>query len=281
MTAERREAVGHLRAEHLLSERQACGAVRLSRSVYRYRGSPRDDSEVQFELSRLALEHPEYGFLKLYQKIRRRCGRRWNHKRVYRVYCEMKLNKRRKHKRRLPARNPDPLVVPERANECWSADFMSDALWDGRRFRTFNVVDDCNRQALHIEIDTNLPSQRVIRVLDQLKELRGLPAKIRFDNGPELTALAVADWAEANQVELEFIKPGRPMQNGFVERFNRTYREAVLDMYIFETLDQVRSQTEKWLDEYNNNRPHDSLGGLTPTEFLMRKTTENCNYEWR
>jgi len=172
----------------------------------------------------MAEKHPEMGFGKFFRMLRRE-GRSWNHKRVHRVYCAIRLNKRRKHKRRLPARNPEPLMVPVDANRCWSADFMSDALWDGRRFRTFNVVDDFNREALAIEIDTSLPSARVTRVLDRIAEWRGLPARLRFDNGPEFTAIAVADWAEQNQVELEFIKPGRPMQNGFVERFNRTYRK--------------------------------------------------------
>lgn len=281
MTSERREVVNEMKLYHGLSERQGCEAATLSRSVYRYEPKPIDDSEIRREVSRLAFEHPEYGFAKLH-KTMRRCGRRWNHKRVYRVYCEMKLNKRRKHKRRLPARNPAPLAVPEEANRCWSIDFMSDALWDGRRFRTFNVVDDFNREALAIEIDTSLPVARIIRVLDIVGEVRGLPARVRIDNGPEFTAAALADWAASNGVELEFIKPGRPMQNGFIERFNRSYREAVLDMYIFETLDQVREQTEKWLDSYNNERPHDSLGGMPPNEFMRaRINPENCNYDWR
>lgn len=141
---------------------------------------------------------------------------------------------------------------------------MNDALADGRRFRTFNVIDDHRREALAIEIDLNLGSQRVIRVLDRIAESRGLPRKLRLDNGPEFTSIAIADWAERNQVELEFIKPGRPMQNGFIERFNRTYREAVLDMYIFESLNQVRELTARWLDFYNGRRPHDSLGGSPP-----------------
>ena len=157
---------------------------------------------------------------------------------------------------------------------------MSDALSDGRRFRTFNVVDDYNREALGIEIDLSLPSQRVVRVLDRIATWRGFPAKLRFDNGPELIAVAVADWAEQNGVELEFIMPGKPMQNGFIERFNRTYREAVLDMYIFESLTEVRSQTEKWLEIYNHHRPHDSLGGMPPSEYLRKLNPDYSSLEW-
>lgn len=272
MTAEYREAVTQLKTEHEMSERRACSAVELSRTVYRYDPLPSRDLEIGEALQNLAAKHPEMGFGKFFCMLRR-TGKSWNHKRVHRVYCSLKLNKRRKHKRRLPARNPAPLAVPEAVNQCWSVDFMSDALWDGRRFRTFNVVDDYNREALGIEIDLSLPSRRVVRVLDRIAGTRGLPQKIRFDNGPEFTAVAVADWAEANGVELEFIKPGRPMQNGFIERFNRTYREAVLDMYIFESLNQVRQQTEKWLEIYNHHRPHDSLGGMPPSEYLSQNIT--------
>jgi len=237
--------------------------VRLARSVYRYRSSPRDDSEIQAALAKMTAKHPEFGFRKMFLTLRRR-GHTWNHKRVYRVYCAMNLNRRRKHKRRLPTRNPLPLAVPPAVNQMWSADFMSDALWDGRRFRTFNVIDDFNREALAVEVDTGISARRVVRILDQIANWRGFPKRLRFDNGPELTALAVADWATENNVELEFIKPGKPMQNGFIERFNRSFREAVLDMYIFESLEQVRTETEKWLGVYNQHRPHAALGNLSP-----------------
>ena len=280
MTAERREAVSYLKTGYKMSERRACLSIELSRTVYRYEPLPSRDFEIGEALERLAAKHPEMGFGKFFMMLRRE-GKGWNHKRVHRVYREMKLNKRRKHKRRLPARNPSPLAVPEAVNQCWSVDFMSDALWNGRRFRTFNVVDDYNREALAIEIDLSLPSRRVIRVLDRIAETRGLPQKIRFDNGPEFTAIAVAEWAEANGVELEFIKPGKPMQNGFIERFNRTYREAVLDMYIFETLNDVRRQTDAWLEIYNHHRPHDSLGGMPPSEYLTKHNPENSSLNWR
>lgn len=212
------------------------------------------------------------GFGKFYDLLRQK-GHRWNHKRVHRVYCAMKLNKRRKYKRRVPPRHPDPLSVPDGTNECWSADFMSDALNDGRRFRTFNLIDDHRRECLGVEVDLNLGSRRIIRVLDRIAEMRGLPQRLRLDNGPEFTSIAVAEWAEKNQVELEFIKPGRPMQNGYIERFNRTYRAAVLDKYIFESLDEVRRLTAEWIEFYNNHRPHDSLGGKPPRLDYLRETS--------
>lgn len=257
--------MGYLKSEHLLSERRACEAVSLSRRAFRYMPQARDDTALIDALSRLAREHPDLGFGKFFYLLRAE-GHEWNHKRVHRVYCGMGLNKRSKHKRRLPARYPEPLSVPAALNRCWSADFMSDALGDGRRFRTFNVIDDHRREVLAIEIDLNLGSRRVLRVLDRVAESRGLPERIRFDNGPEFTSIAVADWAEQNGVELEFIKPGRPMQNGFIERFNRTYRQAILDMYIFDSLDEVRELTSRWIDFYNHRRPHDSLGGTPPSE---------------
>ena len=262
-----------------MSERQACRAMDLRRSVYRYRPQPNRDGEIIKLLLELAHGRPEQGFGKLFKRLRR-LGHGWNHKRVYRVYCGLKLNKRRKGKRRLPTRNPAPLQVTQTMNECWSADFMSDALWDGPRFRTFNVVDDFNREALTIAIDFNLPAQRVVRELDQIAALRGYPLKLRTDNGPEFIAVALADWAEQHGVTLEFIKPGKPMQNGFIERFNRSYREAVLDMFVFQTLNEVREQTEKWLKEYNEERPHDSLGDMTPREYLLTPNPDFSTSGW-
>ena len=212
-----------------MSVRRACRAVALSRTVYVYRPQPNRDMEVIAALQELAERFPRYGFKKLFQMGRRR-GHPWNHKRVYRIYCGLGLNMRRKGKKRLPSRNPVPLAVPDQLNRRWSADFISDALWSGRRFRTFNVVDDFNREVLGIDIDMNLPGPRVRRYLDRIAAWRGYPEKLRVDNDPELTSLILAEWAEENGVELEFIQPGKPAQNAYIERFNRTYRNEVLDM---------------------------------------------------
>lgn len=221
--------------------------------------------------------YPAYGFSKLF-KMLRRWGHPWNHKRVYRLYCELKLNKRRRGKKRLPTRSPEPLAVPAMANQCWSMDFMSDSLFCSRRFRTFNVVDDFNREALAIEIDLNLPAPRVIRVLERLAAWRGYPDKLRMDNGPEFISAALAEWAEEHSIDLDFIQPGKPTQNSYVERFNRTYRDEVLNMYVFGTLTEVREVTEKWIKEYNEERPHDALNDLTPWEYLeQHKRLENSN----
>lgn len=219
-------------------------------------------------LLELTDHYPRYGFGKLFPILRRR-GHRWNHKRVHRIYCELNLNLRRRGKKRLPSRNPAPLSVPKDINQCWSADFMSDALWCGQRFRTFNLVDDYNREALTIEVARSLTAERVVSALDYVATWRGYPQKLRVDNGPELTGIKLATWAERNGVILEFIKPGRPMQNGFIERFNRTYRTEVLDMFVFKHLKEVQEITESWVKQYNEERPHESLGNLTPKEYLV------------
>ena len=251
-----------------MSIRKACKTVNLSRTVYRYQPDLERDQPVIDALLALVEQYPTRGFDKLFPMLRRQ-GHQWNHKKVYRVYCALKLNMRRKGKKRLPNRHPEPLSVPGSLNQCWSADFMSDALWHGQRFRTFNLVDDFNREVLAIEIDTGLPAQRVVRVMDRVASERGYPAKLRVDNGPELTSVHMVAWAETHGVELEFIQPGKPMQNGFVERFNRTYREEVLDMYVFNRLSEVRDITENWVYDYNWVRPHESLGDVPPAEYAM------------
>jgi putative transposase len=265
---------------HGASQRLACRVVGLSRTVYRYRPDTRRDDAVIAALQAVVERYPAYGFSKLF-KVLRRQGCTWNHKRVYRVYSLLNLNKRRRGKRRLPSRHPEPLAVPAMANQCWSMDFMSDSLFCGRRFRTFNVVDDFNREALAIEVDLSLPSLRVIRVLERIAAWRGYPKKLRMDNGPEFISVALAGWAEDQGIELEFIKPGRPMQNSYVERFNRTYRDEILNMYVFKTLTEVREITDNWIREYNEERPHDALGDLTPNEYLLANNPpENSNLPW-
>jgi putative transposase len=271
--------VDHARQVHGASLRMACRAVGISDSVYRYQPDPYRDEEVIAKLQEAVDRYPAYGFGKLF-KILKRWGHIWNHKRVYRVYCELNLNKRRRGKKRLPSRNPEPLSVPATINQCWSMDFMSDSLMCGRGFRTFNLVDDFNREALAIEIDLNLPALRIIRVLERAIAWRGYPDKLRMDNGPEFISAALAEWAENHGIQLEFIKPGKPTQNSYVERFNRTYRDEILNMYVFKSLQEVRELTENWIREYNEERPHDSLGDLTPWEYLAKhQQPETSNNE--
>ena len=195
----------------------------------------------------------------------------WNHKRIRRIYRELGLNLRVKRKKRLPSRNPQPLTQPKRPNQSWSLDFMSDSFAGGRPFRTLNILDDFNREVVWIEVDTSLPAERVIRVLETAAIGRGLPEQIRMDNGPELISRALSGWAAEKGVRLVHIQPGKPSQNAYIERFNRTFREDILDAYIFHTLDEVRELAESWIEQYNAIRPHEALQGLSPYQFAAAR----------
>lgn len=182
----------------------------------------------------------------------------------------MALHLKKKPKKRLPARAALALVAPVQANQTWSLDFMSDSLANGRTFRTLNVIDDFNREALWIEVDTSLPAERVVRVLEILLLERTAPQSIRMDNGPELISQRLESWAKDQHIQLLHIQPGKPAQNAYIERFNRTYREDVLDAYLFDELEEVRLITERWLEDYNTIRPHEALRGLPPRQFVLQ-----------
>lgn len=255
-----------MQREHGLSERQACRLLNLSRSVYRYQAKKADDHILADALLSLAQRQPRWGMGKMAAYFKRQ-GQPWNRKRIHRIYRHLALNLRVKPKKRLPTRTLRPLVVPAMANHNWSLDFMTDSLTTGRAFRTLNIIDDFNREALWIEVDTSLPAERVIRVLDRLCSWRGHPVQIRLDNGPEFIAHKLSQWATEHQVELAHIQPGKPAQNAYIERFNRTFREDVLDAYLFNSLDEVREIVEPWLEDYNAIRPHAALQGLSPNQY--------------
>jgi putative transposase len=255
--------------ERALSERQACRTVNLNRCTYRYPIRKSEDLEIVQELRQLAERQPRWGCGKMTQYLRHQ-GHPWNHKRIHRVYRELALNLHRKPKKRLPTRVAQPLVVPAQSNQTWSMDFMSDSLSNGRTFRTLNVIDDFNREALAIEVDTSLPAERVVEVLERLLFERAAPKYIRVDNGPELISRRLESWAEERHIVLIHIEPGKPAQNAYIERFNRTYREEVLDAYLFDNLEEVRIITENWLEEYNTIRPHQALQGLSPRQYVIQ-----------
>ena len=256
----------YLKETFQVSLGRACDVMDLSRSVYYYQ-SKKDDHAVIGKLQGLAEKRPTEGFWKMYFRIRKE-GLMWNHKRIHRVYKLLKLNMKRKGKRRLPARILQPLEAVDHINASWSMDFMTDALLSGRKFRTLNLMDDYNREALAIEVDTSLPAQRVIRVLDQITEWRGKPKSIRVDNGPEFISTALGLWSEERGISLQFIQPGKPTQNAYIERFNGSFRRDVLDAYLFEDIQQVRILAEEWMEDYNHHRPHDALNGRSPADML-------------
>jgi len=263
--------------EHQLSVRKSCFCIGFSRAAYYRIPKGRNDSEVIEAINRVIEKHARWGFWKTFKSLRRQ-GYGWNHKRVYRVYCNLNLNQKRRAKKRIPLRDPKPLSVPEHPNQVWSADFMSDSLYVGKRFRTFNVIDDFNREILAIEIDTSLTGKRLIRVFERLQEERGLPDILRVDNGPEFLSNDFVSWVESVGMTICYIQPGEPNQNAYIERFNRTYRNEVLDLYLFNSLEEVRETTYWWMISYNEQRPHDSLQDLTPIEYLEQKM-ENSTFD--
>ncbi|OJW54513.1 MAG: transposase [Sphingobacteriales bacterium 50-39] len=238
----------------------------MPRSTYEYKAIPKDDGPVQEALTALTDKHVDIGFWQSYYRLRNR-GFMWNHKRIYRVYIQMRLNIRRRAKRRLPARIREALFIPEGPNEVWSIDFMSDALVDGRKFRVLNVIDDFNRESLAIEVDTSLPARRVIRVLERIIARRGKPTCIRTDNGPEFISHLLQEWCESNRIRLVYIQPGKPTQNAYIERKNGTMRRGLLNAYLFYSLAEVRLMAEEWQLDYNTERPHKSLGYLSPVKY--------------
>jgi putative transposase len=256
-----------LKKSYQVSLGRACRLVNLSRSVYYYK-SHRDDDAVIHKLQGLAEKRPTEGFWKMYFRIRKE-GLRWNHKRLHRVYKLLKLNMKRKGKRRLPSRILQPLEEVNRINASWSMDFMSDALLSGRKFRVLNLIDDYNREALAIEVDTSFRAERLVRILVQIIKWRGKPQRIRVDNGPEFISTRLGLWCEEHQINLQFIQPGKPSQNAYIERFNGSFRRDVLDAYLFETLSQVRILAEEWMNDYNYDRPHDALNGRSPADMLV------------
>ena len=254
---------------HDTSVRVVCKALSISETCYRYQPKLSDENtEIADWLIRLTHNWKYWSFGLCFLFLRNVKSFSWNHKRVYRIYRELELNLWIKPKKRLVRAKSEPLTMPQSINQCWSMDFMHDALEDGRSFRLLNVIDDFNRQGLGIEADFSLPGERVIRTLERIMEWRGKPLAIRCDNGPEYISAAVTQWAERQGIRLEYIQPGQPQQNAYVERFNRTVRYAWLSQYLFETIDEVREFATRWLWSYNHERPNMALGGITPMQRL-------------
>ena len=249
----------------------ACRIFGISQTGFRYRPKLSGENEqVADWLVRLTHNQRNWGFGLCYLFLRNVKGFVWNHKRVYRIYRLLELNLRIKPKRRLVREAPQPLAVPTAINEVWSMDFMHDQLQDSRPFRLFNVLDDYNREGLGIEVDLSLPSARVIRALDQIIEWRGKPKAIRCDNGPEYLSGALQAWSQRKGIRIDYIQPGKPQQNAYVERFNRTVRYDWLSQSLFSSIEEVQDAATRWLWTYNNERPNMALGGITPIQKLAK-----------
>ena len=266
--------------QHGTSIRLACQAFGISQTCYRYRAKlSAENAEIADHLVRLTHNQRNWGFGLCFLYLRNVKGYPWNHKRVYRVYCELELNLRIKPRKRIVREKPEPLAVPETINQCWSMDFMHDQLSDGRSFRLLNVIDDFNREALAIDIDLSLPAGRVVRSLDQIIEWRGKPLAIRSDNGPEYISGTLTNWAERQGIRLDYIQPGNPQQNAYIERYNRTVRYDWLSHSLFESIGEAQDYATDWMWTYNHERPNMALGGITPKQklaLLTRSTSECC-----
>ena len=239
----------------------ACRTFQISETCYRYeRKFDDENAEIADWLVRLTVNRKTWGFGLCFLYLRNVKGYEWNQKRVYRIYCELELNLRIRPRKRLKRPKPDELAVPEAPNHTWSMDFMQDQLADGRKFRTLNVLDDFNREGLGIEVDFSLPAVRVVRSLNQIIEWRGAPQI--FVSG------LLKVWVETHGIHIEYIQPGKPQQNAYIERYNRTVRHEWLDQNILETIQEAQDQATKWLWTYNNDRPNMAIGGITPAMKL-------------
>lgn len=256
-----------------LTIRLACLVFSISETCYRYQPKLSDENaKIADWLLRLTQAYRTWGFGLCFLHLRNVKHFDWNHKRVYRIYRELELNLRIKPRKRLVREKPEALAVPKAINECWSMDFMHDQLHNGRNYRLFNVIDDFNREGLGIEVDFSLPSERVVRSLNQIIETRGKPKQLRCDNGPEYVSILLADWAKENSIELKFIQPGNPQQNAYIERYNRTVRYDLLNQHLFDSIAQVQELATEWLWIYNNERPNMAIGGIPPKHLKALAT---------
>jgi len=256
-----------------VSQRRACEVLEVDRSSVRYKNIRPDDADLRKAMKEVAAERRRFGYRRIHIMLERQ-GIRMNLKKLRRLYREegLQVRKRGGRKRALGTRRP--MVVPERVNERWSLDFVSDAFTDGRRFRVLAVVDDFSRECLSLVPDTSLSGKRLTRELDEIIQIRGMPKTIVSDNGTEMTSSAVLKWCQKTKVEWHYIAPGKPTQNAFIESFNGSFRDECLNETLFSSLDEARSEIRKWKEDYNQNRPHSSLGNLTPNEFVAKVTLQ-------
>jgi putative transposase len=257
--------------EKSYSQRRACRLVGLHPKTCRYASKRTGDEGLRSKLRELASQRRRFGYRRLGLLLARQ-GIKLNHKKLYRLYKEERLSVRKRGGRKRALGTRAPMAIPQDRNLRWSLDFVMDTLVSGRRFRILAVVDDFTRECLGLVADTSLTAPRVVRELSLIIESRGCPRMIVSDNGTEFTSNAILAWQEERGIEWHYIAPGKPMQNGFVESFNGKLRDECLNETLFANLSEVREIIEAWRIDYNTNRPHTSLNGLTPTEFAARPT---------
>ena len=267
--AARRQAVAHLQSAHGVSQRRACSVLNVDRSSIRYKTSRDSDQDLREAMRSVAAERRRFGYRRIHVMLKRQ-GWQVNHKKIRRLYGEEKLQVRKRGGRKRALGTRRPMLVPDQANQRWSLDFVSDAFTDGRRFRVLAIVDDFSRECLALVADTSLSGHRVTRELDEIIRHRGKPKTIVSDNGTELTSMAVLKWCQETGVEWHYIQPGKPMQNAFVESFNGSFRDECLNETLFSSLSEARTKITEWKEDYNRERPHSSLGNMTPHEFTMK-----------
>ena len=258
-----------VQAAHGVSERRSCVALGVDRSTIRYRSTKPDQAPLRLRIRDLAKTRVRYGYFRIYILLRRE-GWMVNHKRVYRLYREEGLSLRLKRPRRhVSAANRERQPAAAGPNQLWSMDFVSDALFDGRRLRALTVVDTYTREALAIEVDQGIRGEQVVEVMRRLAASRGAPTTIRVDNGPEFVSKTLDRWAYENAVTLDFSRPGKPTDNAYVESFNGRLRDECLNANWFLSLTDAKAKIEAGRRHYNERRPHTALGWLTPHEFAL------------
>ena len=266
--------MGEMRESFGVSERRACRALGVDRSSARYRSRRAIVARLSERLLALAAERPRFGYRRLHVLLQRE-GFAVNRKRIYRLYRAENLMVRKRKRRRVAAQLRAPLLKAMRPNERWSMDFVLDSLSSGRRFRVLNVVDDCTRASVAMEVDASLGGERVARVLDEAGRARGLPAVLVVDNGPEFTSRALDRWAYERGVRIHFIRPGKPVENAYVESFNGRFRDECLNQSWFPSMHHARALIAAWRDDYNRVRPHSSLGNMTPSAFAITRGVQS------
>lgn len=259
--------------EHGVSQRRACDVMNVDRSSVRYKSVRPDDAQLRVAIKKVAVQRRRFGYRRIHVMLERQ-GIYMNQKKLRRLYREEKLQVRKRGGRKRALGTRKPMVLPNGINERWSLDFVSDAFTDGRRFRVLAVIDDFSRECLTLIADTSLSGQRMTRELDAIIKQRGRPRTIVSDNGTEMTSMAVLKWCQETGIEWHYIAPGKPMQNGFVESFNGSFRDECLNETLFSSLPQARQQISKWKEDYNKQRPHSSLGNITPNEFATKMTLQ-------